>query len=64
MMNLPTLPQYCLPTGVPIICWNSVLGKCFQGKRCKIARGNVKKDNATEAFAYRVVDVISKGVVY
>jgi hypothetical protein len=25
MMDLPSLPQYCLPTGNPFICWNSVL---------------------------------------
>ena len=63
MTNLPNLPQYCLPTGATIICWNSVLGKCLWGKRCKFARGHVKKGDATKAFADEVVDVISKGVV-
>jgi hypothetical protein len=28
MTDLPSLPQYCLPTGNPFICWNSVLAKC------------------------------------
>ncbi len=31
MTDLPTLPQYCLPTGNPFICWNSVLAKFYQG---------------------------------
>jgi hypothetical protein len=30
MTDLPTLPQYCLPTGHPFICWNSVLVKCYR----------------------------------
>jgi hypothetical protein len=27
--DLPSMPQYCTPTRTPLICWNSVLGRCF-----------------------------------
>ena len=64
MMDLPSLPQYCLPTSAPIICWQSVLGKCFRGQRCKYAQGHVEKADAMDSFADAVSDVISKGVVY
>jgi hypothetical protein len=56
MMDLPTLPQYCLPTGHPFICWNSVLAKCYQGPRCRFARGHLKRGEATDAFAGAVMD--------
>jgi hypothetical protein len=42
MTNLPTLPQYCQPTGQPFLCWNSILGKCFRGTRCKYSKGHLK----------------------
>jgi hypothetical protein len=64
IIDLPSIPQYCLPTGVPIICWQSVLGKCFRGQRCKYAQGHVEKADAMDSFADAVSDVISKGVVY
>ncbi len=64
MMDLPTLPQYCLPTGHPFSCWNSVLAKCYHGPRCRFARGHLKRGEATDAFAGPVVDVIKKGVAY
>jgi hypothetical protein len=56
MMDLPTLPKYCHPTGQSFLCWNSVLGKCFCGPWCKFARGHVNRGDST--------DVISKGVHY
>jgi hypothetical protein len=38
MTDLPSLPQYCLPTGNPFIYWNSVLAKCYQGPMCRFAQ--------------------------
>ena len=32
--DLPTLPSYTNPTGSSCICWNTILGRCFKGKRC------------------------------
>jgi hypothetical protein len=64
MTDLPTLPQYCLPTGHPLICWNSVLAKCYRGLRCRFARGHLKRGEATDAFAGAVAEVIEKGVAY
>jgi hypothetical protein len=64
MGDLPTLPQYCTPTGTPLLCWNNVLGRCFRGKRCKFFNGHLRKSNVTDEFADNVVDCISKGVVY
>jgi hypothetical protein len=31
MSDLRTLPKYCHPTGLSFLCWNGVLGRCFQG---------------------------------
>jgi hypothetical protein len=46
MTDLPsTLPQYCHPTGQSFLCWNSALGKCFRGPRCKFSRGHLKRVN-------------------
>jgi hypothetical protein len=39
--DLPSLPNYCTPTGASFICWNTVLGRCFRGKRCKYYKGHV-----------------------
>ena len=64
MTDLPTLPEYCHPTGHMFLCWDSVLGKCFHGPRCKFSRGHMKKGDFTDAFADGVTDVISKGVIY
>ncbi len=64
MRDLPSLPQYCTPTGSPLICWNNVLGRCFRGKRCKFLRGHVRKGDVTEAFAEAVVDCIGKNVLF
>ena len=64
MSDLPTLPQYCHPTGQSFLCWNSVLGRCFRGPRCRFARGHMKKGEFNEAFADSVTDVISKGVLH
>ncbi len=36
-MDLPSLPQYCLSTLNPFICWNSVLAKCYRGPWCRLA---------------------------
>ena len=64
MMDLPTLPKYCHPTGQLFLCWNSILGKCFCSPRRKFSRGHMKKGNFTDAFADGVTDVITKGVIY
>ncbi len=64
LTDRPTLPQYCHPTGQLFLCWNSVLGKCFQGPRCKFSWGHVKKGEATDAFADAISECISKGVLY
>jgi hypothetical protein len=64
MGDLPPLPQYCNPTGTPLLCWNNVIGHCFRGKRCKFFKGHVRKGNVTDEFADNVVNCISKGVVY
>ena len=50
MSDLPTLPQYCHPTGQSFLCWNGVLGRCFRGPRCRFARGHIKKGESTKAF--------------
>jgi len=62
--DLPTLPQYCHPTGQSFLCWNGVLGRCFRGPRCRFARGHIQKGESTDAFADSVTDVISKGVLH
>jgi hypothetical protein len=64
MTDLPTLPQYCLPTGHLFVCWNSVLAKCYRGPRCRFARGHLKRGEVTDTFAGAVADVIEKGVAY
>jgi hypothetical protein len=64
MGDLSSLPQYCTPTGTPLLCWNNVLGRYFRGKKCKFFKGHVSKGNATDKFADNVVNCISKGVVY
>jgi hypothetical protein len=64
MTDLPTLPQYCLPTGTPFICWNSVLAKCYWAPRCRFPQGHVQKGEATDTFDGAVSDVIKKGVAY
>jgi hypothetical protein len=64
MTDLPSLPQYCQPTGQPFLCWNSVLGKCFRGAWCKYSKGHLKKGDATDAFAEALFECISKGVLY
>ena len=64
LMDLPTLPKYCHPTGQSFLCWNSVLGKCYCGPRCKFSRGQVKKGDPTDVFADGVTDVIIKGVLH
>jgi hypothetical protein len=64
MSDLPSLPQYCQPTGQPFLCWNSTLGKCFRGARCKYSKDHLKKGDATDAFADTVSECISKGVLY
>ncbi len=64
LTDLPTLPQYCHPTGQSFLCWNSMLGKCFRGSQCKYSKGRAKIGNFTNAFADAVSDCISKGVLY
>jgi hypothetical protein len=64
MTDLPTLPQYCSAKGDSFICWNSVLGTCLWGRRCRFARGHVKQGDATDAFADATLDCVSKGVLY
>ncbi len=64
MGDLPTLPQYCPPTGAILICWNSILGKCFRGKRCKFFQGHLRKGKATDKFADDMIDTIKKGVTH
>jgi hypothetical protein len=64
MMDLPSLPQYCQPTGQPFLCWNSVLGKCFWGAWCKYSKGHLKKGEVMDAFVDAVSECISKGVLY
>ncbi len=64
MPDLPTLPKYCHPTGQPFICWNSVLGKCVRGSRCKFSRRHLSKGDATDKFADAVNDCIGKDVLY
>jgi hypothetical protein len=63
LMDLPTLPQYCHPTGQSFLRWNSVLGKCFCGLQCKNSKGHAKKGDVTDTFADAVSDCISKGVL-
>jgi hypothetical protein len=64
MTDLPSLSQFCLPTGAPLICWNSLLGKYFRGSRCKNACGQLKKCDATDTIANLVSDVIMKWVLH
>jgi len=64
MSDLPTLPQYCSAKGDSFICWNSVLGTCLRGRRCRFARGHVKQGDASDAFADATLDCVSKGVLY
>jgi hypothetical protein len=64
MTGLPSLPQYCHPTGQPFLCWNSILRKCFQGAWCRYLKGHLKKREATDAFANAISECLSKGVVY
>jgi hypothetical protein len=64
MGDLPTLPQYCSPMGATLICWNSVLGRCFRGKWCKFFQGHLRKGKATDKFADDVIDTIGKGVTH
>jgi hypothetical protein len=64
MGDLPSLPQYCTPTGTPLLCWNNVLGHCSRGIRCKFFKGHVSKGNVTDEFADNIVNCTSKGVVY
>jgi hypothetical protein len=54
MTDLPTLPKYCHLLGQLFLCWNSVLGKCFRGSRCKFSRGHAKRGDGAEAFANAV----------
>jgi hypothetical protein len=62
--DLPSLPNYCIPTGASFICWNTVLGRCFREKRCKYYKGHVQKNDLTDEFADAVNDCIGKGVLY
>jgi hypothetical protein len=64
LMDLPTLTKYCHPTGLSFLCWNSVLGRCFWGSRCKYSKGHVKKGDIMDEFANAVLDCISKGVLH
>ncbi len=64
MADLPSLPNYCTITGASLICWNTVLGRCFRGRKCKYYRGHVRKGDLTEEFADAVSNCISKGVLY
>ncbi len=64
MGDLPTLPQYCSPTGATFIRWKGVLGKCFRGKWCKFFRGNLRKGEVTNPFANNMIDTIGKGVAH
>jgi hypothetical protein len=64
MSDLPTLPNYTSAKGDTFICWNSALGTCFQGKRCRYSRGHLKQGDATDAFAEATLECISKGVLY
>ncbi len=61
MTDLPSLPQYCQPSQ-PFLCWNSILGECFRGARCRYSKGHLKKGEAMDAFAKAVSECISKGV--
>jgi hypothetical protein len=62
--DLPSMPQYCTAIGTPLICWNSVLGRCFQGNRCRFIKGHVQKGEVTDTFADSVTDVVSKRVLF
>ena len=64
MRDMPTLPNYCTPTGTAYICWNNVLGRCFRGRRCKFIKGHVRKGEVTDEFAEAVADCIGKGVLF
>ncbi len=64
MTDLPSLPQYCQPTGQPFLGWNSILGKCFWGAGCKYFKGPLKKGDATDTFVDAISECISKGVLY
>lgn len=64
MADLPKLPQYTSAKGDTFICWNSALGTCYQGKRCRYSRGHLKPGDATDAFADATLECISKGVLY
>jgi hypothetical protein len=64
MVDLPSLPNYCTPTGASLICWNTVLGRCFRGCKCKYYKGHVCKGDLTEEFADVISNCISKGLLY
>ncbi len=63
MNDLPTLPQYCSVKGDSFICWNSVLGSCLRGRRCRFARGHVKQGDATDAHAATSLSLTNLGPV-
>jgi hypothetical protein len=62
--DMPGLKGYTNPSGSSCICWNTVLGQCFKGKRCRYYKGHVRKADITDEFAEAVTDCIGKGVVY
>jgi hypothetical protein len=64
LTDLPTLTNYCHPTGQSFLCWNSVLGRCFGGSQCKYSKGHVKKGDITDEFTDAILDCISKGVLH
>jgi hypothetical protein len=62
--NLPTLPSYTTPTGSSCICWNTILGRCFKGRRCRYIKGHVQKADVMDEFAEAVTNCIGKGLLY
>ena len=62
--DLPTLPSYTTLTGSLGICWNTILGRCFKGKRCRYNKGHVQKADMTDEFADAVTNCIRKGALY
>jgi hypothetical protein len=62
--DLPTLPKYVHPSGHPILCWSSILGKCtFRDCRYRKEGGHPLLEDIRDEFANQLIDTINKGII-
>ena len=62
--DLPTLPKYVHPSGRPILCWTSVLGRCtYRDRRFRKEGGHPLPADITDEFVNQVTDVIGKSLI-